>query len=423
VPHHRLGAPAPPLLGSVGPMCDTLVVVAPDRVLFAKNSDRNPNESQLLDWHRRRIHPVGDRLRCTWIEIDQVAETYAVLLSRPYWMWGAEMGANEHGVVIGNEAVFTDMPYASTGLTGMDLLRLALERADTARSAVEIITVLLGRHGQGGGCGHEDRSFAYHNSFLVADPTEAYVLETAGPLWDVERVASGLRSISNGLTIPGFDRHSATLPTYLAKSRVRQAITGSCAASSPSDLMAVLRSHGAKGPAPRWSPVIGAKAAPCMHAGGGIRATSQTTGSWVAELRHDGEHRHWATATAAPCTSLFKPVRVDQALALGPDPTDRFDPDTLWWRHELLHRAVLADPERLIPLLAAERDRIEDRWLGTPPDPSAAFMEADEVTSRWIEAVHAADGPDRRPRWARRYWEARDRRAGMPHADQGARSR
>jgi secernin len=397
-------------------MCDTLVVVAPDRVLFAKNSDRNPNESQFLVWRPRRVHTVGDRLRCTWIEIDQVAETFAVLLSRPYWMWGAEMGANEYGVVIGNEAVFTDQPYASTGLTGMDLLRLALERADTARSAVEVITALLGRHGQGGGCGHENRSLVYHNSFLVADPTEAYVIETAGLLWDVERVASGVRSISNGLTIPGFDQHSARLPTYFTQSKTRQTITRSCAASSPSDLMAVLRGHGVTGPAPRWSPLIGAKAAPCMHAGGGIKATSQTTGSWVSELTRDGQHRHWATATAAPCTSLFKPVHVDQALDLGSVPTDQFDPDTVWWRHEQLHRAVLADPVRLLPLLTTERDHIEARWLATPPDPSAAFAEADEATARWIHAIHTDDGPDRQPRWARRYWDTRDRRSGMPPA-------
>ena len=55
--------------------------------------------------------------------------------------------------------------------------------------------------------------------------------------------------------------------------------------------------------------------------------------------------------------------------------------------------------------------------MAEPPDPVDAFAEADEVTTRWIEAVRAAGGGDRRPMWARRYWKDRDRRAGMPGTD------
>jgi secernin len=313
-------------------------------------------------------------------------------------------------VAIGNEAVFTDQPYAATGLTGMDLLRLGLERAATAADAVEVIASLFERHGQGGGCGHEKRGFSYHNSFLMADSREAYVLETAGLLWEVERVESGARTISNGLTIPGFaSEHSDYLKTRVSACGRRRAFTQSRAeqASEPGDLMAILRDHG--GVEPRYRLLNGAMAAPCMHAGG-IAAGSQTTASWVAELAGPGS-RHWVTGTAAPCTGIFKPVSVNDPVDLRPAPTDRYDPAALWWRHEHFHRRVMRQPRATFPTFVSERDSLERAWLVSPPESAAAFAEAGAALARWEASVPTVE--DRRPRHVRRYWALRDRRAGI----------
>jgi hypothetical protein len=319
-------------------------------------------------------------------------------------MWGAEMGANEHGVTIGNEAVFTKQPYAKTGLTGMDLLRLALERTTTAREACELIANLLEQHGQGGGCGYEHKAFTYHNSFIVADPKQAFVLETAGRHWAVEEVR-GARTISNGLTIPGFaEQHSDFLYTRMSACRTRQARAESLAsgAREPSDLFRLLRDHGG-GPFPRYSWATGGMAAPCMHAGG-LLASQQTTGSWVADLR-GGKRRHWVTATAAPCTALFKPVAVGEPVSMvfpGAQPDD-----SPWWRHEQLHRLVMKDPETLLPLFARERDAIEAAWLADPPESNAAFRQGDALLAKWIDIVAARATRDTRLLWARWCWHRR----------------
>jgi GrpB-like predicted nucleotidyltransferase (UPF0157 family) len=402
-------------------MCDTLAIVAPGCVLFAKNSDRDPNEAQHLDWQPRRSHPAGASVRCTWIEIPQARETHAVLLSRPYWMFGAEIGANEHGVTIGNEAVFTRQPNQALGLTGMDLIRLALERAASAVDAVRAMVELLERHGQGGGCGHENRRFTYHNSFIIADPQCAFVLETAGREHAVESIR-GARSISNGLSIPDFAaRHSDAIKTRVSGCRLRAAITqrGASVASSPRDLMRILRDHGnatdddipIEYRSPRYSLVNGGLGAPCCHAGG-LVAASQTTASWVAELTPHG-CRHWVTASAAPCTGLFKPVAVEAPLELGAPPTDRADGHSLWWRHERLHRAALRNYVALAPRFLPERDEVERRWLADPPSSAEAFAEGDRLLAKWTHDMERHVTADHRPWFVRRYWGRRDAWAGL----------
>lgn len=76
------------------------------------------------DLNVNRLSLTPRCLQCTYIQIPQVEQTHAVILSKPAWMWGAEMGANDQGVCIGNEAVWTREPVApGEALLGMDLVR------------------------------------------------------------------------------------------------------------------------------------------------------------------------------------------------------------------------------------------------------------------------------------------------------------
>jgi dipeptidase len=424
-------------------MCDTVVAlghVTDDGVtLFGKNSDREPNEAHQLLRVPAARHPPGSTVKCTYVEVPQVERTCEVLLAKPFWTWGAEMGANEHGVVMGNEAVFTKVPYEKgPGLIGMDFLRLALERSTTAREALDVITGLLAAHGQGGNHGFERKTY-YHNSFIIADPHRAWVLETAGQQWAAEQVKD-VRTISNGLTIGSrwdlasddlvryavargwckgrddfhFARcYSDFLYTTFSDSKGRQCRTTDLlqvhkGALTPQTMMQTLRDHG-PGAGPDWSPARGLMACRvCAHAGFGPIRVSQTTGSMVSHLA-PGVQTHYVTGTSAPCTSLFKPAWLGAELPdTGPAPTGIYDEATLFWRHERLHRATLRDYATRAALYRDEREDLERRFVQgaqvqreKPPMERAAYSArcfdlANEAEARWRERVLKAK-PQTRP--------------------------
>lgn len=442
-------------------MCDTFVVLHEKNggrgTLLGKNSDREPNEAHQVVFVPSQDHPEGSSVRCTYREIPQVRHTFAVLLMKPFWIWGAEMGVNEHGVAIGNEAVFTRIPYRKGAhLTGMDLLRLALERAVSAEGALNVIVELLEQYGQGGNCGltHE---FYYHNSFLIADPREAWVLETADTHWVAEKV-KGIRTISNALTIGetwdrisshaiAFARQQGWVPrgkdfsfsqaysdflyTTFGAGRFRQSCTTHLLLESQSPVhllqaFRVLRAHGHGENDSNWRPDVAIHGADvCMHAGWGPIRINQTTGSAVFELREDGV-RVWVTATAAPCTSIFKPLYLDTPIPwqLEPAPTAVFDPACLWWRHERLHRTTLENYSQRLALYRDERDALEARFLQDLPDEHASpaermryvqscFSMAEQAEERWLEAIRGAGEEHRRfyTRWA---WSKFNQQAKMP---------
>ncbi len=401
-------------------MCDTLVALpAATRdgaTWFGKNSDREPTEAQAVEHHEARGGRGHRTVRCTWMELPEAGPTEEVVLSRPAWMWGAEMGVNASGVAIGNEAVFTRVPVAERGLLGMDLVRLALERATSADGALEVICWMLGRYGQGGRAGHRDARFRYHNSFLIADRERAWVLETAGPYWAAERVRD-LRTISNRLSIGeapdlvgpgtvdagwrlsgrprGGDFHFANSfahpwlgPFTGGRARARcsaGALGASRGAIGGETLRAALRSHA--GLAPRDGLTM---RQPCAHARWlPTRRAGQTTGSLVARL--STEARVWATGTSSPCISVFKPVPLGEGpFDAGPSPAaDGEDSSSLFWRHERLHRAVIRDyDERRAVFERARRDE-EARALSATSSRDArdAWARHRELAVEWARAA------------------------------------
>lgn len=345
-------------------MCDTMGSLGENFAIFAKNSDRSPNEPQVIEFIPAKKH-LEKTLKATYIEIDQIKETNSILISRPSWMWGAEIGVNEHSVAIGNEAVFTKGTYGKSGLTGMDLLRLALERSESAYSALEIIINLLEQYGQGGNCGY-DHSFFYNNSFLIMDKTKLYVLETVGKEWsykEEKKISISnrlcLTDISNAYSREPYNfakKHSDPLYSHFSGSKNRREQTSKFLTSDLdiTSAMKALRTH-----APLSKPFTkGSVKSTCMHAGGLVG--DHTTSALIANL--DGKYPElWITGCSSPCISLFKPYLFGNK-PLAPVFTENNNTAKDYWLDlEIFNRKFIGHyvPDEYY----SERDALENQWI------------------------------------------------------------
>src|ERR1700687_2854917 len=123
----------------------------------------------------------GEKVRAQYVEILQVRRTCTILGSQPEGWWGFTHGLNEHGLAIGYAPLRNRLLYPQPGLTGGDLVRLALERCRNAHQAVDCLTGLVERHGQSPAPG--DPVGGANSTFLMADASEAYCVETSGRFW------------------------------------------------------------------------------------------------------------------------------------------------------------------------------------------------------------------------------------------------
>ncbi|MGC9325163.1 MAG: C69 family dipeptidase [Desulfomonilia bacterium] len=424
-------------------MCDTFAARPSHRdsgeVIFGKNSDREPDEAHVIISVPRRSHEEGDVLTCTYIAIPQVKSTHALVLSKPFWIWGGEMGVNEHGVVIGNEALFTRKKHDEhPGLIGMDLLRLALERSENARGAAQVIIQLLKQYGQAGPCGYRDRKFNYMNSFLIADRSTILVLETVGREYALKSFSSHA-AISNCLTL-GTDWEESSLPegsdiqrfedrvmTFFSGSRTRRKTMLDFIARHKdrfglTDAIELLRTHYGR------VPNLGFNRDVCMHAAGSLIRRSQTTGSMIVCLENPDTFRIFLTGSSAPCLSTFKlclPLRCPSDLTRG---GSRYSDDSFWWRHEVFHINALMRYAHVRDDIAEEILGLEDQfcipapgyqWNSTDREiqvfSNSMLRATEDMERNWLERMQGI--PTRSSRLRPAFWRKIARRNGVRRVD------
>jgi hypothetical protein len=383
-------------------MCDSLVArgarTTDGATLFAKNSDRRGRECQPFVQWPAAFHAPHSRLRCSHIEIDQVAETYRVMGHSPDWCWGFEQGVNEFGVAIGNHATWSREPIEQApGLIGMDLVRLGLERGRDAREALEVIATLVETHGQGGSAFAAEGDRGYQNSFAIADGSAAWVLETTARGWAARAVDGA--GLSNALTLGTdwqigsreLERHAheegfwargtrldfkraysrVDASDFLTRRRLESASDRLAAGSLSVDtLKSWLRDHGSRdtphgeslenGDPDRYSV--------CMHA----EPVSTTTASLVVRLPERFADQPWPAwiSFATPCTGIFIPVYLQGVLpaalatsgaALGPTSAsgpvevgEKAQGESMWEVMRDLQERAARDFEYTLPILREE---------------------------------------------------------------------
>lgn len=368
----------------------------------------------------KRVHP-------------RFEHSYRALLSRPLWMWGAEMGLNERGVAIGNEAVFSGRKKGDDGLLGMDMLRLALHNAGDAREALDFLTALIEQEGQGGNGAYKGRLY-YDNSFLIRDKRRAFILESAGNRWAARSAATA--SISNTYRLtddftecdtatgqqifrPGGEnggrtrysfaaRHQSLPHRLLTRGEQRRRRSEYLLDAEGFDLrssFALLRDHEGSDRPRRGMGSL------CMHPG--LLLKNVTASSMV--VSYTGmEPTAWVTATPHPCISLFQPWRCSAPDTEGPVFADYSAGETYACSMHAKARTLAAHYARWERELRGMREDAEARSVrlieGTAAGSSVYSPEENTPALSSTESWERNIAECRRK--AAEYWEAADRFTG-----------
>lgn len=321
------------------------------------------------------------------LAIPQVRRTQTVLGLQTHNSCGYRAGLNGAKVAAGCLPLEARLHDSQTGLTGPDLVRLVLERSRSARQGMETLVGLMDRYGQGGAFGDGSASGCDH-AFLIADPREVILIETAGKHWVAQEIGQVRALVSSRTIRQDWDRISPALSELVIgrgawpEDGSKVDFVGSIGDAPEHHPLAfnrwgrstllleeqnghidcgvirrLLRDHG-DGIEGSWMPSIDqASSGACRHAG--MLAGSATQASFMTCL---SEHMSmppvaWV-AFGPPCRSVFMPIVLTSRI---PETLTTSSPESLAEQLRLAQKMTAAKPE-IWPDMRDAFDRLQSEF-------------------------------------------------------------
>ena len=388
--------------------CTTVIVgklaSADGSVLMAHNEDYGANDAMKLVYHPRQTHQPGEVIHFAFQNISQVPLTYAYTADEMYDPARLGMppavfldGINEWGVSAGSNCITSRIPKLpqdnTKGLGWPEIAQLMMERATTAREAVDLATSLVDQYTFNG----FEATSCKELTFLIADPNEGWVIDVLRSHWVAQRVPDdGAIYYANECRIgTTYDLYSSDLVSYAVaqgwynpqsgpfsfkdaycgpylgkpsnvrrQERAEFLLKDKLGAVTVQDLMAVMRDH-----------YEGTTNYVLPHTPNSTICNAGTQSTQIYHLR-DWLPREigpvMLITASSPDISIFTPIyagHAEQTPVEWRTATISFAPDSAWWNFEYIQR-TLAPRSPLpnaafyaanFPHVRADFDRVEQQ--------------------------------------------------------------
>ncbi len=380
--------------------CTTIIIgrkaTADGSVLMAHTEDYGDDDCMHLVYHPQEKHAPGEEIQFAFTSVPQVPFTYAYTAVEMYsgerlGMPPAKFldGMNEYGLSLASNCIDCreQSQPNNRGLGWPEIGQLVMQRCKTAREAVALCAELIERYTFNG----FENTSCKNLTFLMADPTEGWIMEVTRGHWAVKRChddggifyanqaqigtdyeLASVDLVSFAVSNHWYDANSGKKlnfkETYgeklgepynvMREDRARELLKNKIGKITKQDLITVMKDH-YEGTADYVFPHSQEPRSICVSA---------TQSSQIYHLRGNLPKElgcvMWSLASS-PCLSIYTPIwagyrgGVPQEWQRG---SGSFSSDSAWWTFESIQRLLTPYGDSDRRLWDREGPAIQKRW-------------------------------------------------------------